>query len=289
MTRYMVHPFTSKHHILGMYDPGITIAHTATVIALGEWHEFAILQSGIHWAWALAYGNKLATRPQYSPTTCFDTFPFPETVCQELGLLGEAFHDRRLAIAIERNIGATAVHNMIDSARDRSPEVVELRSLISRIDDAVLASYGWNDIELSHDFYATPQGVRFTFTETAGLELLQRLLELNHRRYNDEVTRGFHIDSKKRNAIRTSHATVGVSQQMQLGFKSDATAIPRTAQTTAILDFLSTHSGWHAKADILAATGITDGQWNTTIADLIASKRIERQGERRGTRYRFVE
>ena len=53
-----------------------------------------------------------------------------------------------------------------------------------------------------------------------------------------------------------------------------------------ILGFLSAHDGWHAKADVLAATSITDGQWNAAIADLIAVGRVERQGERRGARYR---
>jgi hypothetical protein len=45
------------------------------------------------------------------------------------------------------------------------------------------------------------------------------------------------------------------------------------------------HDGWHAKADILAATGITDGQWNDAISALIGGGRVERRGERRGARY----
>jgi hypothetical protein len=52
---------------------------------------------------------------------------------------------------------------------------------------------------------------------------------------------------------------------------------------------LKAHPGWHAKADVLAATGITDGQWNVAITDLISRGRVERQGERRGTRYRLIE
>ena len=61
MPKYMVHPLTSKHHVFGMYAPGITIGHTAAIVALSNWDDFALLQSGIHWAWALEYGNKLAT------------------------------------------------------------------------------------------------------------------------------------------------------------------------------------------------------------------------------------
>ncbi len=43
-----------------------------------------------------------------------------------------------------------------------------------------------------------------------------------------------------------------------------------------------------AKADILAATGIPDEQWNSTINDLITGGNVERQGEKRGARYRAV-
>ena len=70
-------------------------------------------------------------------------------------------------------------------------------------------------------------------------------------------------------------------------FDEDTPTTKRTADpAAAILSFLASRIGWHAKADVLAATGITDGQWNAAINDLIASGRVERQGERRGARYR---
>ena len=49
-----------------------------------------------------------------------------------------------------------------------------------------------------------------------------------------------------------------------------------------VVEYLKTHAGWHAKSDILAATRITDGQWNAATADLISGGKVERQGERRG-------
>ncbi len=57
----------------------------------------------------------------------------------------------------------------------------------------------------------------------------------------------------------------------------------------AIVEYLKVYSGWHAKADVLAATGITDGQWNAAIADLIAGGQVKRQGEKRGAKYQIVE
>ena len=39
---------------------------------------FGILHSRFHEVWALKLGTRLETRPRYTPTTCFETFPFPE-------------------------------------------------------------------------------------------------------------------------------------------------------------------------------------------------------------------
>lgn len=63
----------------------------------------------------------------------------------------------------------------------------------------------------------------------------------------------------------------------------------RADPAQAIAEHLRAHPGWHAKSDIVAAVDVTDGQWNAAIADLMAGGKVERQGERRGTRYRLIE
>lgn len=57
-------------------------------------------------------------------------------------------------------------------------------------------AYGWQDLDLGHGFHQTKQGDRFTISETARREVLDRLLELNHQRYGEEVAQGLH-DKKK--------------------------------------------------------------------------------------------
>ena len=54
------------------------------------------------------------------------------------------------------------------------------------------AAYGWTDLDLGHGFHETKQGVRFTISEPARQEVLQRLLKLNHARYAEEVQPGLH-------------------------------------------------------------------------------------------------
>jgi len=47
-----------------------------------------------------------------------------------------------------------------------------------------------------HGFHETKQGIRFTISEPARREVLQRLLKLNHERFAEEVAQGLH-DKKK--------------------------------------------------------------------------------------------
>jgi hypothetical protein len=87
--------------------------------------------------------------------------------------------------------------------RDVRPASVrcELRELHRALDLAVRDAYGWSDLDLDHGFWDTPQGRRFTLGPAARTEVLDRLLELNHRRYAEEIAAGLN-DKKKPSAKR---------------------------------------------------------------------------------------
>jgi hypothetical protein len=79
--------------------------------------------------------------------------------------------------------------------------IEKLRQLHVEMDNAVLEAYGWQDIELRHDFYEVdylPENdrVRFTIHPDARREILKRLLELNHKIHEEEVAAGL-WDKKK--------------------------------------------------------------------------------------------
>ena len=170
-----------------------------------------------------------------------------------------------------------------------------------------MRAYGWDDIDLGHGYHEQPNlaendRVRFTISETARVEVLRRLSELNRQRHEEEITKGLHgskagsSGNHKPRAARTEKTPT-----RQPSFDFDATpanegaylevaeprANYRVGPAHAIVEYLKAHPGWHAKSDILAATRITDGQWNAATADLISSGKVERQGERRGARYRL--
>ena len=74
-----------------------------------------------------------------------------------------------------------------------------------QIDTEVAAAYGWDDVPLDHGFHATRVGTRFTISPTARQEILDRLLELNDERYEEEVRQGLH--EKKGSGKRRRKAT----------------------------------------------------------------------------------
>jgi hypothetical protein len=51
--------------------------HQTRVFARSDDFFFGVLHSRLHEVWALKQGTRLETRPRYTPTTCFETFPFP--------------------------------------------------------------------------------------------------------------------------------------------------------------------------------------------------------------------
>lgn len=155
------------------------------VLALDSWAAYSVLQSELHWKWVLEYGNKLETRPQYTPSDCFETFPFPDSTA-ELEGIGERYYSHRQSIMQSRREGLTQTYNRFHDPKEAAADIAELRALHVEMDRAVAAAYGWSDLDLGHGFHQTKQGLRYTISEPARREVLDRLLELNHERYRQE-------------------------------------------------------------------------------------------------------
>lgn len=98
--------------------------------------------------------------------------------------------------------GITATYKIVNNPGCSEPDVVALREAHAELDRAVLSAYGWDDIDPDHGHYDTAQGVRYTVSDAARDEILDRLLELNHQRHADEVAAG--IATPKGTPARTA-------------------------------------------------------------------------------------
>ncbi|MEU2772713.1 hypothetical protein ABZ646_07230 [Streptomyces sp. NPDC007162] len=66
-----------------------------------------------------------------------------------------------------------------------------------------LTSLGWTPLDLNRNFHETPNGPRWSVDPNIQMEMNDRLLELNHVMYADEVQRGLHSKSTIKNKRST--------------------------------------------------------------------------------------
>ena len=298
----IVQPFTAKY-IFPTFVPSRSVfTHPLVVIVRPTFGVYGCLQSSFHEKWVWQNCSTSLDLLRYTASTVLSTFPFPSEL-EVVSKLGEEYYQYRQSLIVRHQIGLTKIYNRFHDVADKSSDINGLRDLHRRLDIAVAAAYGWEDIALDHAFYETKQGLRFSVSESARIDVLRRLSELNRQRYEEEVAAGLHGSktagngTRKPGVTRTENAS---SRQPSFDFDdtsaNDGTyrkaaeqrALYQAGPTHAIVEYLKTHADWYTKSDILGATGITDGQWNAAIADLIAHGRVERQGEKRGARYRVV-
>ena len=75
--RFMATSIVAKHRVW-VWRPTVVLAsHAVGVVARADDTTFGILHSRFHELWSLRMGTSLEDRPRYTPTTCFETFPFP--------------------------------------------------------------------------------------------------------------------------------------------------------------------------------------------------------------------
>lgn len=160
---------------------GIVFSHKVAVFAYDDFANFSVLSSNVHRSWASKYSSTLGVGINYSPSDCFETFPLPEPT-EHLSKIGKALDEHRQALMVGREEGLTKSYNRVHDPDELASDVLRLRELHVELDNAVAAAYGWEDLELTHDFCETPQGIRYTLGPVVRTEVLDRLLELNHER-----------------------------------------------------------------------------------------------------------
>jgi hypothetical protein len=159
---------------------GSVFSHTTVVFSLSEFVHLAVLSSSVNTVWVMRYGVTMRTDLRYTPSDVFLTLPRPRPT-DDLHCLGERLDAERRALMLGRSWGLTRTYNAVHDPAVRDPEVVALRDLHVQIDAAVVSAYGW-DLDLEIDHHPTKIGTRWTVSRRARFELLDLLLEENHRR-----------------------------------------------------------------------------------------------------------
>lgn len=195
--RQIVTPRVSKHRLF-VWRPVVVVPDSATIsIARDDDTTFGILHSRFHEVWALRLGTSLEDRPRYTPSTTFETFPFPEGLTPNIPASSYAKDKCAIAIAAAaKRLDALRqawlnpsdlvkiVPEVVPGFPDRilptdarAAEILKKRTLTNLynerpdwlanahrdLDAAVAAAYGWS-------------------ADIAEEDALARLLELNRQR-----------------------------------------------------------------------------------------------------------
>jgi hypothetical protein len=207
------------------------MSEQVVVFATDNPASLCLLSSSIHFTWWTTKGEStLETRLRYTPSDGFETFPQPE-MTDRMKRAGEELDTLRRNVMASRRVGLTNLYNMIYNDLVQDFDIQRLREIHVEIDEAVREAYAldeekdsgirgyerqttsaplpsWRTIELGHKFYETRQGSRFTIDPQARTDILDKLMVLNHYRYEQETRQGLH-SGKARGTSRGKSATRG--------------------------------------------------------------------------------
>lgn len=128
-SRIIMTPRVSKYRLF-CWRPRFSMPDSAVVaIARDDDTTFGILQSRFHELWALRMGTSLEDRPRYTPSTTFETYPFPGGLTPDTPAADYAADPRALAIA-----EAAEALNRLREAWLNPPDLI-------RVEPEVVAGY----------------------------------------------------------------------------------------------------------------------------------------------------
>ena len=101
LTRYIATPVVAKHRLFVWLDARVCPDHQLIVIARDDDTTFGILHSRFHEAWSLRLGTWIGkgNDPRYTPSTTFETFPFPVGLSPDIPAADYADDSRAIAVA----------------------------------------------------------------------------------------------------------------------------------------------------------------------------------------------
>ena len=165
LPRYIGTPKVAKHRFFVWLGADMLASNLVVAIASDDDYLFGVLSSSIHELWARQVGSQLREADSggtYTPTTCFETFPFPrptEEQREAIGAAAEELNSLREGWLNPPGVSAAELRKRtLTNLYNQRPTWLE--NIHARLDAAVADSYGWP-------------------ADLADGEILDRLLALN--------------------------------------------------------------------------------------------------------------
>ncbi len=149
LERFLATPTVSKHRLFVWLDGATLPDHQLIVFARDDDYFFGVLHSRVHELWARAMGTQLREVEsgfRYTPTTTFETFPFPRPTPEQESAVAEAAKTlvdlRRGWLFPKAASDAEQRRRTLTNLYNEPP--TWLHQAHERLDRAVYAAYGWS-------------------------------------------------------------------------------------------------------------------------------------------------
>jgi hypothetical protein len=197
----------TPHMSFAFLNSRMIFANTLAIIAFETNSAFCILQSRIHEVWARFFASSMKDDLRYTPTDCFETFPFLRSfeTNPTFQHAGQEYYEFRADLMLRNNEGMTKTYNRFHDRDEKSPDILRLRELHAAMDRAVLDAYRWTDIPTACEFILDYEDeedengdggrrrkkpYRYRWPDPVRDEVLARLLALNAERAEEERLAG---------------------------------------------------------------------------------------------------
>ncbi len=235
LDRVLANSQVSNNLQFAFLPSNMVYSHALNVYPLDTYAAFCALQARPHETWARFFGSSMKDDLRYTPSDCFETFPFPEgwETRPDLEAVGKEYYEFRAALMVRNDEGMTKTYNRFHDPYENAPDIAELRRLHAVMDRAVLDAYGWRDIPTDCEFLLDyeideetwsprkKKPYRYRWPDEVRDEVLARLLELNAHRAAEEARAGLANPATKPESAKRSPRKAG-------GVSSAESASPRT-------------------------------------------------------------
>ena len=167
LTRFIGTSCVSKYRTFAWLEQGVIPSNAMTVIAADDDFTFGVLNSHLHGLWAFRLGTFMGkgNDPRYTPSTTFETFPFPIPDAAQREAIEKATRQvenvRAMLLTKEdpyrkanaetssakKLLTLTGAYNLLTTYRESGSEVIVGVKALARahdaLDAAVAAAYGW--------------------------------------------------------------------------------------------------------------------------------------------------
>lgn len=152
LPRFIATTRHSTHRTFSWLTPEVLPDSALIAIAADDDFTFGVLHSRLHEVWSLAMGSSLGVGndPRYTPSTCFETFPFPEPSRATEDAIGAAAAHldavRRHLLDHDARLTVTKLYNDLAGLREHRDATARAFPLLlahEALDAAVADAYGW--------------------------------------------------------------------------------------------------------------------------------------------------